>query len=123
MRALSIREQMKKLVLICCAVASLAIAAPALAQYGGGGADNQVENPDPCQGTMNIDTCMWSDSNTTAGGSYTTCTASGSAGQGCQSVVRDVLIDKTSCATVYYSASCNCDPKTYSTTGKCTYTN
>jgi hypothetical protein len=34
------------LVLACCALVVLAVAAPALAQ-----ADNQTENPDPCQGS------------------------------------------------------------------------
>jgi hypothetical protein len=52
------------LALACCALVVLAFAAPALAQ-----ADNQTENPDPCQGTMDIDTCMFGDDGGSGGGS------------------------------------------------------
>jgi len=107
---------MRNLVLAGCALALLAIAAPAFAQ-----AENQSTNPDPCQGTMNIDTCMWSDSDPASGGNYLSCTAIGSQGQGCQSVVKDQYFGTVSCATVYYSAKCNCDPKTLTASGTCTY--
>jgi len=83
--------------------------------------ENQYVNPDPCQGTMDIDTCMWSDSDPASGGNYLTCYALGTQGQGCQSVVKDQTFGTVSCATVYYSAKCNCDPKTLQATGSCTY--
>jgi hypothetical protein len=110
------RIEMKSLVAISFAVIALALAAPAHAQ-----AENQTVNPDPCQGTMDMDTCMWSDSGPMVGGNYTTCTAVGSKGQGCQSIVSDIFIGKSSCATVYYSASCDCNKDTFATTGQCTY--
>jgi hypothetical protein len=109
---------MKGLILISFAAILLAVATPARAQ-----ADNNTQNPDPCQGTMDIDTCMWSDSAPAAGGNYTTCTAVGSKQQGCQSITHDSFFGTTSCSTVYYSAYCNCDKDTFRTTGKCTYQN
>ena len=84
-------------------------------------ADQNTANPDPCQGTMDMDTCMWSDSTPASGGNYMSCTALGTQNQGCQSVVKDQLLGNVSCATVYYSAKCNCDPKTNVATGTCTY--
>ena len=107
---------MRTLLLVSFALVALAVATPAHAQ-----ADQQAENSDPCQGTMNIDTCMWSDSSPASGGNYLSCTALGSQGQGCQAVVKDQATNVVSCATVYYSAKCNCDPKTLSATGNCTY--
>jgi hypothetical protein len=55
---------MKNLTLACCALVLLGFATPVLAQ-----ADNQTQNPDPCQGTMDIDTCMFGDSGGSGGGS------------------------------------------------------
>lgn len=48
----------------------LMIALPVLAE------DNQIQNPDPCQGTMDIDTCMFGDDGGSGG--------SGSGSGGCQ---------------------------------------
>jgi hypothetical protein len=107
---------MRNLALVYCTLALLSFAAPAFAQ-----ADNQTTNDDPCQGTMNIDTCMWSDSNPASGGNYLSCTAVGSQNQGCQSVTKDQALGTVACSTVYYSAKCNCDPRTLSATGTCTY--
>ncbi|HEY2090777.1 MAG TPA: hypothetical protein VGJ81_02725 [Thermoanaerobaculia bacterium] len=84
-------------------------------------ADQQIVNDDPCQGTMDIDICMWSDSDPASGGNYISCQALGTQNQGCQSVTKDQIFGTVSCATVYYSAKCNCDPKTKSATGNCTY--
>lgn len=109
---------MKRFLLVSFAVIMLAAAAPAHAQ-----ADNNTANPDPCQGTMDIDTCMWSDSAPAAGGNYSTCTAVGSKEQGCQSITNDSFLGKTACSTVYYSAYCSCDKDTFRTVGKCTYQN
>ena len=106
---------MRNLTLVFCTLVLLVSAVPAFA------IDNVEVYPDPCQGTMDIDTCMWSDSNPTSGGNYISCQALGTQGQGCQSVVKDQIFGTVSCATVYYSAKCNCDPKTNQATGNCTY--
>lgn len=107
---------MRKLTLTCCTLALLVFAVPAFAQ-----ADNQQTNPDPCQGTMNIDTCMWSDSQPASGGNYLSCTALGSQNQSCQSVLKDQLLGYVYCGPVNYSAKCYCDDRTHATNGWCTY--
>jgi hypothetical protein len=95
---------MKALLLVSLTLIALAVTAPAFAQ-----ADNQVTNPDPCQGTMNIDTCMWSDNPMgDAGGNYTVCYAYKSARQMCQASVTDNTTHRASCQSVDYSASCQC---------------
>ena len=107
---------MKTVALACCTLALLIFAVPAFAQ-----ADNQVTNPDPCQGSMNIDTCMWSDNpvNTT-GAQYATCSALKSQGTGCQWLQSSQFIG-TECVTVYRSAYCYCKAETNTISGQCTY--
>jgi hypothetical protein len=107
---------MRNLALVCCTFVLLAVAAPAFAQ-----ADTQITNPDPCQGSMNIDTCMWSDNpvNTT-GSQYQNCTALKSQGMGCQWLQTTQFIG-TECVTVYRSAFCYCKSETNTATGQCTY--
>jgi hypothetical protein len=46
---------MRKLALICCALALFVFAIPVFGQ-----AENQTTS-DPCMGTMDMDVCMWSD--------------------------------------------------------------
>jgi hypothetical protein len=95
---------MRNVILACCALALITIAAPAFAQ-----ADNQVTMPDPCQGTMNIDTCMWSDNPISdTGGNYSVCYAYKAARQYCQASVTDNNTHRASCQSVDYSASCQC---------------
>jgi len=112
---------MRTSLLALCAITLLVVAAPARAQYGGGGAEQQLQNPDPCQGTMNIDTCMWSDNpvNTT-GSQYATCSALKSQGTGCQWLQTTQFIG-TECVTVYRSAYCYCKSETNTISGQCTY--
>ena len=107
---------MRNLALACCALALLAFATSAFAQ-----ADNQGTNADPCMGTMDIDTCMWSDSQPASGGNYLSCTALGSQNQSCQSLLKDQIFGNLFCGPVSYSAKCYCDDKTHATSGYCTY--
>lgn len=90
--------------------AAILFSVPAHAQLsGGGGADQQVENPDPCQGTMSIDTCMWSDDPmANGGGNYAVCYAFKANKQTCQSSVTDNITKQASCQGVTYNAYCQC---------------
>jgi hypothetical protein len=95
---------MKALLLVSLTIIALAVAVPAFAQ-----ADNVVVNPDPCQGTMNIDTCMWSDSPMAdGGGNYSVCYAFKAQRQMCQASVTDNNTHVASCQSVTYNASCQC---------------
>ena len=95
---------MKALLLVSLTIIVLAVAVPAFAQ-----AENNTVYPDPCQGTMNIDTCMWSDSPMgDAGGNYTVCYAFKAQKQLCQAAVTDMNTHKSTCQSVDYNASCQC---------------
>jgi hypothetical protein len=95
---------MKALVIITLTIIVLAVALPALAQ-----AENQTVNPDPCQGTMSIDTCMWSDDPmANGGGNYSVCYAYKDKNQMCQASVTDNNTHYASCQSVTYNASCQC---------------
>jgi nucleosome binding factor SPN SPT16 subunit len=106
---------MKALLLVSLTIMVLAVAAPAFAQ-----ADNVTVNPDPCQGTMNIDTCMWSDNPmANGGGNYSVCYAYKSNKQTCQSSVTDNITKVRSCQGVTYNAYCSCENLVVS--GTCNY--
>jgi hypothetical protein len=106
---------MKALLLVSLTVILLAIATPAFAQ-----ADNQIVNPDPCQGTMNIDTCMWGgDPAADGGGNYAVCYAFKASKQTCQSSVTDNITKQQSCQGVTYNAHCSCQNLVVS--GNCYY--
>lgn len=83
-------------------------------------AEQQTAYPDPCQGTMDIDTCMWSDMITPSTGQFTSCTATGSQGQTCQEMQYDDWGTRI-CAGVRYNAKCNCDAQKNTSSGQCTY--
>ena len=95
---------MRNLVLAFCALVVLIVAAPVFGQ-----ADNQVTNPDPCQGTMNIDTCMWSDTGNATVGGITSCTTT----DGCLKCGNDVFTGTAQCSRIARSdGSCECTVST-----------
>ena len=104
------------------AVAFLMFAGIASAQYIDGGYYPDVDfYIDPCGGTMDPDTCFWSDFWAYAGGGYSACEALGASGQMCVIAAQDLTSNVRSCAYVTRSASCNCDSRTLTVSGICTY--
>jgi len=83
---------------------------------------NQTPNDGQCGWTTNPDDCMWGGATTSAGGNYSTCTASAGQDQQCVDVVQ-IVGGGYECAKVYRSASCGCNTTTLKKTGSCTYTN
>lgn len=111
-------------ILVLFTVSLTSIASSAQAQYPG--PDNQTEEPDSYTHCGAVDPnygCFGA-----GGGSYTVCYASSSRGEKCQDVVTIRTAPGTicangcnTCASVRYSASCQCDDKDLKTSGSCTY--
>lgn len=116
-----------RLLMAASAVFLLSLALPAQAQYGGGGSDQQTVY-DPCQGSMDMDTCF--DSTATLNPpSATRCVAQGSLNQGCRDC-KDAYnrlgqpLNYKVCAYVTTSAGCGCyneNTPTCSYYGSCQY--
>ena len=73
----------------------------------------------PCEGALTTDECMDEGGDGSSGWSYGSCAAMGPSGETCQKK----LLDGTQyvCASVKYSARCNCDERTLKEYGSCTY--
>lgn len=87
--------------------------------WSGGSEQEYATTSDACEGTMDMETCLWSPMGATTSGTFYQCSAKGTWGGKCADVTETG--GRRTCSRVAYSAYCQCDSTTFVTTGVCGY--